>query len=102
MKPQNIYLIRHGESEGNIDKNSYASIPDYMLTLTDTGKQQAINTGKELRKMIKPGTKIAFYISPFWRTRMTFENIALSFDKKDITWKEDPRIREQEWGHLRD
>lgn len=45
--------------------------------------------------------KIAFYVSPFWRTRMTFENIASELKKENIIYKEDPRLRKQEWGHLR-
>jgi broad specificity phosphatase PhoE len=43
-----------------------------------------------------------FYISPLWRTRLTFEHIAKHFDKEQYRWKEDPRLREQEWGHFRD
>jgi len=45
--------------------------------------------------------KTMFYISPIWRSRQTFEEIYESFSAKDVLWREDPRIREQEWGHLR-
>ena len=37
MKPQNIILIRHGQSHGNLNKEIYKSIPDYALELTDEG-----------------------------------------------------------------
>ena len=33
MKSNRIILIRHGESEGNIDKDKYQTIPDYALNL---------------------------------------------------------------------
>jgi len=36
-----------------------------------------------------------------WRTRSTFEQIVSSLKGSDIRYKEEPRIREQEWGHLR-
>lgn len=42
-----------------------------------------------------------FYISPFWRTRSTFENIARQFPKSQFRYSEEPRLREQEWGYLR-
>lgn len=32
---------------------------------------------------------------------MTFKNIVQSFDKNKIRWREEPRIREQEWGHFK-
>ena len=100
MKPKRIILIRHGESEGNIDKTIYAKIPDYTIELTEKGKEQAFIVGKELKEVIKEET-ILFTISPFWRTRSTFEQIAQSFDKEKFSYIEEPRIREQEWGHLR-
>lgn len=36
-----------------------------------------------------------------WRTRSTFEQIVKGLDRKDFKYVEEPRIREQEWGHLR-
>jgi broad specificity phosphatase PhoE len=101
MKPNRIILIRHGESEGNIDYNTYAVKPDFKLLLTGEGKKQAIEAGKKLKDIIENESAM-FYVSPMWRTRMTFEYIAQSFDLKKIKWKEDPRLREQEWGHFRD
>lgn len=100
MKPKNIYLVRHGESEGNVDYNFYSQKPDYQLELTNLGKQQAIEAGFKLHKMIEENN-VMFYISPLWRTRQTFEGIVKSFDPHKIQWREDPRLREQEWGHLR-
>jgi broad specificity phosphatase PhoE len=100
VKPKRIILIRHGESEGNVDRLVYKSKPDYALALSEKGIQQAIQAGVELKKII--GEEDAFfYVSPFWRTRETFENISLEFERKKISWTEEPRIREQEWGHLR-
>ena len=100
MKPRRIILIRHGESQGNRNPESYATIPDYALELTDTGKHQALEAGKALRELIGDGS-VFFYISPLWRTRMTFEQIARSFPREQFRFREEPRIREQEWGHLR-
>lgn len=101
MKPKRIILIRHGESEGNIDSSIYGTIPDYALKLTSNGHQQAIECGKKLKELIQNESAM-FYVSPFWRTRETFENIVSQLDLKELKYREEPRIREQEWGHLRD
>ena len=100
MKPSKIILIRHGESIGNVNRQVYAEIPDYKLTLTSKGKQQAEECGINLKKIVKSESCL-FYVSPLWRTRETFAQILKSFDKELITSREEPRIREQEWGHLR-
>lgn len=100
IKPQRIVLIRHGQSEGNVNKLIYSEKPDYTLHLTETGRQQAHNAGKLLSELIPSHEDIKFYVSPFWRTRETLLEI-----KKWFTWTqvrspvyEDPRLREQEWG----
>lgn len=100
MKPKRIILVRHGESEGNVDKNVYGNIPDYTLELTKQGINQALNAGKQIKEEIKEES-VFFYISPFWRTRSTFEQIAKPFAPNQFKYIEEPRIREQEWGHLR-
>lgn len=101
MKPKRIVLIRHGESEGNRDLNTYAVKPDFKLLLTDKGKQQADDAGKSLKALLG-NERVMFYVSPMWRTRMTFEYVAQHFNPQLLQWKEDPRLREQEWGHFRD
>jgi broad specificity phosphatase PhoE len=100
MKPHRIILIRHGESQGNHNREIYATIPDYALELTEKGKEQASSAGRKLKQMIGDES-VFFYISPLWRTRMTFEEIAHEFDQDQFRYREEPRIREQEWGHLR-
>ncbi len=48
MKPNRIILIRHGESEGNINRSIYAERPDYSLELSEKGKEQAREAGRHL------------------------------------------------------
>ncbi len=100
MKPKRIILIRHGESEANVSRELYSNTPDYKIRLTKKGIDQGSEAGEELFKLIGFET-CRFYISPLWRTRDTFQNIALSLKPESIKWRLDPRIREQEWGHLR-
>lgn len=100
MKPKRIILIRHGESEGNVDINMYSKKPDYTLLLTEKGKLQTHEAGIVLKELVQD-EKIWFYVSPLFRTRQTFKQIIKSFPEEQFEWQEEPRLREQEWGHLR-
>ena len=100
MKPKRIILVRHGESEGNIETASYETIPDYRLNLTEKGKTQALQAGQEINRLIGNESMYS-YVSPFYRTRQTFEQIASVVGDKNVKVIEEPRIREQEWGNLR-
>ncbi|MDX1958226.1 MAG: histidine phosphatase family protein [Leptospiraceae bacterium] len=100
MKPNKIFLIRHGESEGNVNRNIYSTKPDYKLLLTEKGKLQATEAGKKINNLL--GSESLFcYVSPIWRTRETFQLLQKELVSSNIQIREEPRIREQEWGHLR-
>jgi broad specificity phosphatase PhoE len=100
MKPNRIILIRHGESEGNIDKNKYLTIPDYALNLTPNGIEQAQKAGGEIKAIIG-AESLYVYLSPYFRTRQTFQQLKTSIEPNVAKIIEDPRIRELDWGHLR-
>lgn len=99
MKPENIFLVRHGQSEGNVDKEVYKTKPDYTLRLTEKGIVQAQVAGAKIAELCA-NKNVAFYTSPFWRTRQTSEHIQKAFNSEQIVFKyEDVRLREQEWGN---
>lgn len=100
MKPKRIILIRHGESEANVDRYLFGRVPDYTIELTDRGRQQAEEAGKRLKALVGDES-VYFYISPFWRARSTFEGVAAAFPRRQFVYSEEPRLREQEWGYLR-
>ena len=100
MKPKRIILVRHGQSEGNEDSLNYETIPDYALNLTSKGQEQAVSAGEEIRSIIGDGN-VQAYISPYYRTRQTYDGIKSILQDRISGCHEDPRIREQDWGHLR-
>jgi broad specificity phosphatase PhoE len=100
MKPNRILLVRHGQSEGNVDKQQLETIPDFALNLTSDGVEQARKAGLEIKKIIAQET-VQVYLSPYHRTRQTFHYIRESIDANVVKVFEDPRLREQDWGHLR-
>jgi broad specificity phosphatase PhoE len=101
-RPRRIVLIRHGQSEGNADKAVLATTPDYRLNLSPLGREQARAAGRALGRLFA-GQTVRAYVSPFFRARQTFEEIqagaAGGFNVASAY--EDPRIREQDFGHLR-
>ena len=100
MKPKRIILIRHGESAANIDKYLFGQVPDYTIELTENGRSQAQEAGRKLKELVGDES-LYFYVSPFWRTRSTFENIVKTIPRSQFEYSEEPRLREQEWGYLR-
>lgn len=100
MKPKRIILIRHGESQANVNKYLFGSVPDYTIELTDFGREQAREAGKRLKELVQDES-LYFYVSPFWRARSTFEGVASAFPRNQFEYSEEPRLREQEWGYLR-
>jgi broad specificity phosphatase PhoE len=100
MRPKRIILIRHGNSEGNADRERYATTPDHALNLTPEGMQQALDAGQEIKQLIGEES-VRVYLSPYIRTRQTYQQINQSIAANVDRVLEDPRLREQDWGHLR-
>ena len=100
MKPSRIILIRHGQSDGNVDRITHATVPDWKIPLTEKGREQAREAGKKVFNSLGR-LELAVYCSPYLRTRQTWEEMDSQSFQVDITVKEDPRLVEQSWGNLR-
>ncbi|MFI6346221.1 histidine phosphatase family protein [Streptomyces sp. NPDC050560] len=98
-RPRRIVLVRHGESEGNADDSLYERRPDHALALTARGRDQAEATGRELRSLFGD-EPVSVYVSPYLRTHETLRIFAL--DRGRVRIREEPRLREQDWGNLQD
>lgn len=127
IMPDNLFLVRHGQSMGNNDEQLYASTPDNAMPLTPLGWQQARQAGRQLRRKLRdcPTCDIHFIVSPYVRTVETFHGIVSAWcDPAEfayiscreqrlkawygklrslgLTWHEDPRIREQDFGNYQE
>lgn len=98
-RPRRIVLLRHGESEGNIDDTVYEREPDHALSLTATGRKQAEQAGVALRELFGD-ERVSAYVSPYRRAHQTFQ--ALGLDPRLVRVREEPRLREQDWGNWQD
>jgi len=102
MATQRLILIRHGQSEGNINEALYCTTADNQVHLTRKGFQQAIQAGQSLKSLIGDET-VRFFVSPYVRTRETFNGISKAWGgSESVKWSEDPRLREQEFGNFQE
>ncbi|AQA23133.1 histidine phosphatase super family protein [Rhodococcus sp. MTM3W5.2] len=97
--PERIVLLRHGESEANIDPGIYERVPDYRIPLTARGVEQSRVAGERLREQFD-GQKVCVYVSPYLRAYQTLE--ALGIDDLIERRIEEPRLREQDWANYQD
>ncbi|WP_030421247.1 histidine phosphatase family protein [Streptomyces sp. SCSIO 75703] len=96
-RPRRIVLVRHGESTGNVDDSVYERVPDHALALTERGWAQAEETGRRLHEVFGR-ERVSVYVSPYRRTHQTLR--AFDLDPRLIRVREEPRLREQDWGNL--
>lgn len=99
MTPKRIILIRHGESEGNVNPDIYQDKPDHRLSLTRSGCNQALEAGVKIKELVGDES-IHYYVSPYQRSRETLKYLLASGLYVGKMF-EDPRLREQDWGHFR-
>lgn len=102
-RPRRIILVRHGESEGNVDETVYTRVADPKIGLTEKGKAQAEECGHRIKKLIEndgdENWQLYFYVSPYTRTLETLKSLARPFERSRIAgFREEPRIREQDFG----
>eukprot|EP00850_Spirogloea_muscicola_P022148 SM000279S10394 [mRNA] locus=s279:51279:54338:- [translate_table: standard] len=111
IRPRRIILVRHGQSEGNVDETAYTRIPDSKIALTKKaswksnsgclrrqGWEQAVECGQRLRELIESDGdddwQVYFYVSPYLRTLQTLRGIGVTFERERIAGvREEPRLR---------
>lgn len=99
--PEKIILVRHGESEGNVDKAVYMAKGDSMLELTPRGLQQAEEAGRRLKEIV--GSDEIFVVaSPFERVQQTLLGLYRGgFPEQQVGRVHvSAQMREQEFGNF--
>jgi broad specificity phosphatase PhoE len=103
--PEDLYLIRHAESEGNVanemaKKGDNSAFTEEFLNrhssqwrLTDEGRRQAVTAGEYLRKEMK--AKLGrCYTSDYIRAMETAALLKIP----DAKWMTEFYLRERDWG----
>lgn len=104
--PERIILVRHAESEGNVDNVAYTYIPDPQVPLTWRGAEQAKLAGQQIKHVMdQTGSdyRLFFYTSPYKRSLQTFEGISAAFRSDQVVGvQEEVQLREQDFGNFQD
>jgi len=109
MLPENLVLVRHGESEFNKlvhelrqNNRDFNTLDPSVLNktgskwrLTKLGLQQAAITGDYIRNNMKIKFD-GFFVSDYVRAKET----AAALQLKDAHWKVEPYLRERDWGDV--
>lgn len=75
IMPNKLILMRHGQSEGNVDEVLYSTKPDNNMRLTQLGWESAQMAGRALKEEIGEGETVHFVVSPYVRTVETFHGV---------------------------
>ncbi|QQG36502.1 MAG: histidine phosphatase family protein [Micavibrio aeruginosavorus] len=101
-----IVLVRHGESEGNIDDSRYADVGDAHIGLTENGQLQLEDTGKFLRYYYRVHARgesdqpQRIWVSPYKRTEQSAALALQAFNGAALDVRRDRRLVEQSYGLL--
>ena len=100
--PQKIILVRHGQSEANLDPKVYSNTPNNKIKLTKKGEEEAREVAKKLLEIIKPKDSLKFYISSYIRAIQTYNQIEYIFKQKNYIFDSqiEPHLKEQEFGMM--
>ena len=99
MIPKRIILVRHGESEANVDPTVYARVPDWQIALTEKGIAQAREVGRKIVGLIGDGA-FGVFSSPYVRTEQTKNAMLEEIGREPVFDYQDPTLREQEYGNM--
>jgi broad specificity phosphatase PhoE len=101
---QEIYVIRHCESQANVDLSTHFRMTNADVELTPEGELQNEQVAVELigswDRSRRASYKVLFS-SPFKRTRRMVDVLASKMKEKKISYSryEDILLSEQNWGH---
>lgn len=109
--PQRMWIVRHGQSAGNLARDAAESggLPlidiatrDMDVPLSPLGEQQARALGRWIAEMPAADRPSVILSSPYTRARATAELVlhGAGIDRDTITFIADERLREKEFGIL--
>lgn len=76
-----VFLVRHGESQGNVDPSVHARMADHAIPLSERGHEQALEAGRRLAALLEglhptgPRPHVRLWTSPYRRTRQTADGL---------------------------
>lgn len=99
-----IFLVRHGESMGNVDPDIHRRMADHAIPLSERGREQARLAGRELDRHFaalydpKAPPRIRLWTSPYRRTRETADGLQEGAGRWFADRREHVLLCEQQFG----
>ncbi len=99
-----IFLVRHGESLGNLDGGAYRQFGDHNVPLSQWGFRQVTEAGARIADYLASGTgtgstRLRIWFSPFLRTRQSKDALITALPDAIVgKVREDYLLREQDFG----
>lgn len=92
-------LVRHAESEANIDETVRQYTKECDIPITQKGYLDCAAAAKEIQPRIKNEKPITVILSPYLRAKQTFEEINKTLAINIQKIYEDVRLRELDYGN---
>ena len=96
MKPHRIFLLRHGETEGNVARRFQGQLD---TPLTERGVAQARKYGQVLISLLAEEPAFRIIASPQGRTLHTAKLICFELGLDTAVIESEPRLMEFHFGH---
>jgi 2,3-bisphosphoglycerate-dependent phosphoglycerate mutase len=98
-RPVRLFLVRHGESEANLDKSVNVNLPDHSIALSPEGHSQAAKVGEHLAGLVGDA-RLRLFVSPYLRARQTADGIGQALHSAGIDFdrREAIELRELAFG----
>ena len=93
-------LVRHAESEEDVDPTIRSHIIDSRISVTAAGKKQVEELARKLRPSIKSCTSVRLIASVTNRALQTTQLFSSHFPQKKFDVVHDDRIRSLNWGNV--
>lgn len=99
-----VFLVRHGESQGNVDPSIHEHVADHAIGLSTRGLEQARTAGQTLAALMserlpsEPRPHVRLWTSPYRRTRETADALIESADGWITDRREHVLLCEQQFG----
>lgn len=109
--PKSLWLIRHGESAGNVARDAAEQAGDHLIDLqgrdidvplSALGERQSRALGAWVRGLAPDGRPTVVLTSPYARARRTADLLVAEsgLDQAQLALAVDERLREKEFGSL--
>lgn len=95
-----IFLIRHAQSDEDIEPGIRNSVNDRRISITAMGKKQALEIVRVLSPEISAYREVKIITSPSNRADQTMSLFCSSFPLINFYTSIEPRIRNLNWGNV--